>query len=515
MIPTFLQPLIEFWRSFPALFYGISFLLGVYASFQFSWGLLFILTLLWLPFLVSFPSLKGLSTPLLSFLLFCSAFYYSSWIVRHPNLPEEGIKGSALLNISALTHKNSSMGKSWNYSGKILHFVPQDTSLEEIMNVPVTACLPDNESTQRPLADCSYLLKGRLKKTKNGTYIFYPEKNQPWYPLLATWSPAEWRFRAKQAANNYIMLKIPNEPSRSFLAGIATGEFENRLLSYEFSRFGLQHIMAISGFHFSIVAGILSFLLSLIAGRKIALIALMILMTLYFLFLGNAPSITRAWISCMIAFAAFLFEKPPSGLNSLGIGLFAVLIMDPEMAHHIGFQFSFTVTAAILLLYSPVDSCLQAIFPKKTLNTIIEMNSINQHGFIILGLFRQALALTIAVNLAALPITLSYFQKFPLMSVIYNFFFPWMVSISMLLLIGGLSFDLVSSDIGNLFHRVNEHFSQFVLDYTYTLPRSIDINLNLTLNQEAAVIFLGLYFSAGIYLRHFLQKKQGLILDAN
>lgn len=485
-------------------------MLGVFASFQFSWGLLFILALLLLPFL----PVKTLSTPLLALVLCFCAFCYSSWIVRHPDLSEQGVKGSALFSISALTHKTSSMGNSWFYSGKILHFVPQDPSLAEIINVPAAASLPDNESTKRPLADSSYRLEGRLKKSKNGSFILYPEKNQPWHALSDSWSPAEWRFRAKQAVSNYIMLKIPNEPSRSFLAGIATGEFENRLLSYEFARFGLQHIMAISGFHFSIVAGILGFFLSLIVGRKTALVALMVLMTLYFLFLGNAPSITRAWISCMIAFAAFLFEKQPSGLNSLGIGLLVVLIMDPEMAGHIGFQFSFVVTAAILLLYSPLDYYLQIILSKKTWSTVIEMNALNQHGFVILGLFRQALALTIAVNLAAVPITLYYFQKFPLMSILYNFFFPWMVSISMLFLIGGLTFDLLNPHMGNVFHRMNEFFSQFMLDYTYTMPRNMDVYLNLTVNPEVVVFYLGFYFLIGIYLRHFLHKREGLFTEA-
>ncbi len=31
-------------------------------------------------------------------------------------------------------------------------------------------------------------------------------------------------------------------------------------MSYEFGRFGLQHIMAVSGFHFSVITGILSWL---------------------------------------------------------------------------------------------------------------------------------------------------------------------------------------------------------------------------------------------------------------
>lgn len=432
--------------------------------------------------------------------------------MHYPLLSEKKVKGTALLNISALTHKKSFIGNSWNYTGTIIHFTPKDSSLAEETYIPTIVYLADQAGINRPLANCSYCLEGHLKKSNN-KYIFYPEKNAPWYPLSDSWSFAEWRFKAKQAVKNYIQQKIHSEPSRSFLAGITTGDFENRLLSFEFSRFGLQHIMAISGFHFAIVATILSFILSLIIERRAVLIILMTLMTLYFLFLGNAPSIIRAWISCLITFAALLLEKVPSGLNSLGIGLLAVLILEPEMVHHLGFQFSFIVTAAILLFYSPIDHYLQFIFSKKTLSVVIEMNTLNQYGFIILALFRQALALSIAVNLAALPITLYYFQKFPLMGLIYNFFFPWMVSLSMLLLIVGFSLDLINFHLGNAIHRLNEIFTQFVLDYTYALPRSLDLYVQMNLHQNIVIIFLSIYFLAGIYLKHHLQKNSNSLSE--
>jgi competence protein ComEC len=474
--------------------------LGVFASFQISWILLLLIVLFWIPLLPPFASWNALAAPLLSIVFFISTFFYSSWMVRHPSLPEKGMNGSALLDIAALTHKNTSYGNSWNYQGKILRFVSSGTSEEIMGNIPVTACLPDQESLKRPHANCTYLMEGKLKRTKMGKYIFYPKKNYPWQSIGGSWSPAEWRYQAKQAVNDYIKHKISREPVSSFLTGIATGDFENRLLSFEFSRFGLQHIMAISGFHFTIVASILGFLFSLLVGRKVALISLMILMTLYFLFLGSAPSVIRAWVSCMLAFSAFLVERPSSGLNALGVGLLAALIWDPELVHHIGFQFSFVATAAILIFYSPFDAYLQILFPKRRWSTLIDMNGINQHGFIVLSLFRQALALSLAVNLAALPITFYYFQKFPLMSILYNLFFPGMVSLSMLLLIAGFIGDLFTPYLGNLFHYINENFTQFVLDYTHALPRQLDIYFNASLSQEIVIVYLTLYFCTGMYL---------------
>lgn len=502
-----LKPQIVFWQKSPALYYGMAFLLGICISFSSSWltiGIFFFFVVLLIsPFLLSRDILKA---TLALLLFFCSSLY-SLWMIQLPSLPEKGLEGSAILKIVDLKHKIFFTVKTWNYSAKIIHFYPSDATAKQIFNIPVTMSWPDDENMTRPLANRFYLVKGKLKKNRSGHYIFNANKKASWEPLLDSWSLAEWRFQAKQAVNNYIAKKISSEPSASFLSGIITGEFENRLLSFEFSRFGLQHIMAISGFHFFIVAGFLGFLLSLICKPKLALVVLMVCMTAYFLFLGGAPSIFRAWLSCMMGLLALVFEKTPSGLNLLGVTLLTILIVEPEMVRHMGFQFSFLVTAAILMYFSPLDHYLEVIFPKKTLGRVIEMNSLSQWGFIILMLFRQALALSIAVTLAALPMTLYYFQKFPLIGIIYNFFFPWLISLSIIFLIVGLTLDLIHPFLGNFFHHFNECFSQFVLDYTYTMPRSIDIYLNLSMTQECAVMLLGLYFVIGIYLAHHAKQQ--------
>lgn len=445
---------------------------------------------------------------ILSFLLCVAAFFYASLTINFPDLPEKGIKGTAFIKIDALTHKHSSFGNSWNYSGKIVQFTPEDSSHSLINHLSATLCLPDQESIQRPRADSSYLVQGRLKKTIHGKYFLSPEKQHPWYPASHTWSLAEWRFNAKQWVSQYIKQKIKPELVSDFLAGIATGDFENRLLNFEFSRFGLLHLMAISGFHFVIVAGILSFFLSTVIEKKVALVLLMVLMTGYFVFLGHAPSVSRAWVSCMIAFAALLVEKSSSGLNSLGIGLLVVLIIDPQLVYHLGFQFSFTVTAAILIWYAPIDTYLQTILCKKPLHIVVEMNVLNQYGLIILSFFRQALALMIAVNLIAIPFTLYYFHQFPLLSLLYNFFIPWMVSLSMFLLIGGFMGDLIHSFIGNLFHLLNEKITLFMLDYMHSMPHSLDLYVKVTWSQNGLILFFGVYFLLGLYLKHKVFKSK-------
>lgn len=296
--------------------------------------------------------------------------------------------------------------------------------------------------------------------------------------------------------------------SGSFLAGIATGDFDDPLMSYELGRFGLQHIMAISGFHFAIIASILGLFLRLFLAKKRACLLLMFLLSTYFAFLGCGPSILRAWISISIALGGFLLSRRAIGLNSLGVALMAVLIYDPLMWQSIGFQFSFVTTAAILLLFSGCDCVIQGLFAKRPLSLTVHMNSLNQHGYCVLTAIRQAFSLTVAVNLVALPLMLYYFHKFPWMSLAYNLFFPFLVSISMLLLMIGTLSHWILPPLGAAIHTINDRFTYFMLNYTYQMPVTVDFVWRVeSLPVGLLVLHLCAVFGAGIWLRDYAKRK--------
>jgi competence protein ComEC len=198
-------------------------------------------------------------------------------------------------------------------------------------------------------------------------------------------------------------------------------------------------------------------------------------MSSYFFALGGLPSIMRAWIACLLGLSAALFERRGSGLNALGCALIALLIYDPLFALHLGFQYSFAATAAILLLFAPCDQLLQRLFPKRTFAKASQMDGWNQHGYLLLALFRQAIALGLAVHLVTLPMMLFHFHRFPWMSLLYNLFFPALVSLSMGLLIVGLLASLLVPPLAIWIHQLNSAYTRFMLDFTYNLPPNLDI----------------------------------------
>ncbi len=431
--------------------------------------------------------------------LLIASVLFAKMTLSKPEIGIEGIKGTAHFEISSIAIKSSHFGKHFVYKGTIKSIPPYQT----IKNIPALLTIPIKSGIERPPADKSYMIEGTLKEFEPRRYHFILEKNSAWRPIKNSFSFAEYRYLAKKYLNKIIHKKILDQESASFLSGIATGEFDDRMMVFQFSRFGLQHIMAISGFHFAIIAGILSFILQLFLSKEKSAFVLIVCLTSYFIFLGFAPSILRAWLMILIALCGFILKKQAFALNSCGIALIVVLLIDPLMIMHLGFQFSFMTTASILIFYSKTDALLQKIFAKRLLSQAVEMNALNQHGLIVLTVIRQAFALTFAVNLGALPLMLFHFEQFPFLSIIYNFFFPFMVSISMLLLILGFALPFIP-----WIHTANAHFTKFVLNFAYNMPQTIDYKFYYNgITLEILVVYFSLLFLAGVIL-HFIEETK-------
>lgn len=510
-MPTLLILQQRFWHQHPALFYSLAFLLGSTFSFTHSVILLFPSILLIAPFL-SYP-LKHESRIriFLNIGIMIFSFIYTESLVDKPDLPDEGLLGTACIEITSVQSKKMQFGTKWLYQGNLKSFtIEKNGSTKKIAkNIPFTLTFPKKNEIERPSADYLYKLQALLKKTRNGNYFLQIRPEEMWLPLQKSSNLAEIRFKMKTAFATYIEQSISNHRSSTFLTGILTGEFNDRLMAHEFARFGLQHIMAISGFHFALLAAIFTFFFRWIFREKIAIILTSLLLTFYCLFLGFGPSIIRAWISILIINIGHWTAKSSRPMNTLGIAMLGLLIYDPCLSQHLGFQFSFAITLSILLLFSPTNEYLQLIFKKRSLGQVIQMNRIDQHGYFLLFLFRQALSLSIAVNITAFPMTLFYFQKFPFMGLVYNLFFPFFVSISMFFLVMSSLLHFIFPPLGLFLHSINNHLTKIFLSFTSNLPPSFDFNLYIEpFSSDLLVFYLSLIFLFGIAWKGFLDDHQ-------
>ncbi|MEC7839431.1 MAG: ComEC/Rec2 family competence protein [Chlamydiota bacterium] len=492
----------RFWRQNPALLYGLAFLLGTaIALYPGKWILIFPFLALFFPLLLKRSWSHPLANRLLLGLLtvFLSFLYVQTTVT----IPPKNEIGSGVFSISSIERSDNFYSSKWIYKGKIKQFIRESDNKIAAKNIPCIAIPP--AKSIRPPADCNYHIKGTLKPSSSGGYNCYLTTKERWIPQPNTFSFAEYRFQAKKALGNYITDQIPSKRCAMFLNGIATGEFSDKEMKYEFSRFGLQHIMAISGFHFAIVAGFFSLFLRQFMSRKRAAVSLIFILCSYFLFLGSSASIMRAWLMILVVVGGYLLERRGSALNSLGLAIAVVLFIDPLMIKHIGFQYSMMITASILLNFELFDLCIQRFFPKRNLSEVIEMSLTDQHAYCLITFFRKALALTLAVNIVAMPLSLYHFHKFPLMSLVYNWFFPFMVSISIVLLIMGLLFSFIPL-LAGIFHLVNDKFTNFMLNFAYNLPCSFDYYIRThEISDNGIIVMLVALFFCSVVGREYLR----------
>ena len=168
-------------------------------------------------------------------------------------LPKDGLQGHALVQIDTIQLKKGIFGEKWIYKCQIKNWLSPAFSdtirLNLRASLPCLIFLPKEKagSASRPLADQDYWVSGKLILLSNGGYVFKPSSKAIWTPIEGSRSIAEKRYKWKKSISHWIKKQFPHKMSADFLTGLATGEFDNPAIKQDFGRFGLQHILAISG----------------------------------------------------------------------------------------------------------------------------------------------------------------------------------------------------------------------------------------------------------------------------
>lgn len=434
---------------------------------------------------------------LISLTTACFVFFLTSSHIHFPEIPNK-TQGKAIIAIEHLSLKTGAHQPSYIYKGKIISFEGNGIALK---GVPFFLNHPASKKN-RPPADCMYELDCEIKKAKGKAVIIKPLPKSTW-KRIESFSFSEIRYQLKKHVKTWIERQFSSQIVIQFLSGLAIGEFDDRQLKQDLGRFGLLHLLAISGFHFNILANLLEMLLRPFLRPKGLTLALVLLLSIYFIFLGWGPSILRSWLTLFVYLSAYFHQRFSSPLNSLGFALLATTFIDPLLLETLGFQFSFLTTAAILLYIPLLNEFFHFIFPKRTLQTLLKWRFSDQAAYIILGFLKNGLSITFATTLIALPISLYYFHQFPFLSLFYNIFFPFLVSLSMgLLLLGAVFFFL--PPFSRIIHIVNDYFTSFILNMTYEIPPSWDIVLQIA---EIPLILMYIYMITILIMPIKLKKN--------
>jgi len=203
------------------------------------------------------------------------------------------------------------------------------------------------------------------------------------------------------------------EPQASLLTGILLG-VETGIpadLMADFSATGTTHIIAISGFNISIIAGLFSGLSARLFGRRRAMPLAVAGIIVYTIFVGASAAVVRAAIMGSLYVIAIHYGRQSDALNSLMAAAILMTALNPFTLWDLGFELSFAATLG-LVLYTPV---VQGWF-ERGLRKLLSEGATKKA----IGLLNEALIVTLAVQITTLPIIVYNFRTLSLVTLLTN-----------------------------------------------------------------------------------------------
>ena len=172
-----------------------------------------------------------------------------------------------------------------------------------------------------------------------------------WKSWQGHWIPERSFFRFR----NWIRHKLSrflDSAETGLLMGLLAGDRSGipEALRSDFQRSGLVHVLAISGFHVVLLAGMLMvFLKATRLPHKAVRVIGILLLLLYVPVTGGSPAVRRAVIMFAVPQVGLLFQRPAAALNSLGVALVFLTLPNPDIIWNPGFQLSAAATLGIIL----------------------------------------------------------------------------------------------------------------------------------------------------------------------
>lgn len=221
------------------------------------------------------------------------------------------------------------------------------------------------------------------------------------------------RLYALRARGVEVLHRLYPDPVASLLAGILLGDESgiSQSLKDDFNDTATRHIVAISGFNISIIAGLALAFFTRWVGKRKGLWLAGACIVLYTLLVGAQASVVRAAIMGLVVLGAQLTGREQHGLNTLAFTAALMAMINPLVLWDVGFQLSFAATLGLLVYAQPMQAWVTAYLQRRLPEPWVTR---------LQGPLYDYVLLTLAAQLLTLPLLLHHFGRLSLVALPAN-----------------------------------------------------------------------------------------------
>lgn len=227
------------------------------------------------------------------------------------------------------------------------------------------------------------------------------------------------RLWSDRQLKTYVAGEREQATASALVLGVTDG-LDNELLQ-SYSSTGAMHVLAVSGLHVSIIYWIILLLgkplEKLKSGKVILAIGSVVILWIYAFVTGWSPSVLRAVMMFTFVALARPWRQSTNIYNTMAASAFCLLVYDPFFLMSVGFQLSYIAVFGIVFLHPHLYLLWE---PKARIwDEVWKVTSVS-----------------IAAQIATVPISLFYFHQFPNYFLIANLL---VIPASFVVLVAGLA----------------------------------------------------------------------------
>ena len=209
-----------------------------------------------------------------------------------------------------------------------------------------------------------------------------------------------------------IFLIIKNKLNSPLLMALITGNKGGLSLDYIdlFRVNGCSHILALSGFHISIITLLVVLFLRIFFNGNSLLVIALFFISLYLVFVGITPSLFRSVLMFFIGVFLKIIKKKFSIFNILLISFYISIIISPSQFYTISFQLSFFALWGILILGGELSNLPFLSSLPNFIKTPVSasLSALLTTLFIVFPIFKVLYPLGVIVSVIVTPIITLY-----------------------------------------------------------------------------------------------------------